>query len=211
MALQVPKRFSLRKRAVSRRGAVSAPTSARPSRVSPRRLEFKCRASRPGKVVTALRSTCQSRIALPSKTSDFSFGSGCRGSPSLSKMGMPSVMLLRAKCKCSRQGKALAASMFNRVSHVTRVLLSTRFRTQHTKGLRTKRAPRPSVGAPRGTGRVPPPGNGAKRVRVSDSHSSCGQSSQMAAASAQSAIRHLSSQRLFRLGRLQSPCQTSSG
>mmetsp|Transcript_38106 Transcript_38106/g.109971 ORF Transcript_38106/g.109971 Transcript_38106/m.109971 type:complete len:277 (-) Transcript_38106:226-1056(-) len=185
--------------------------SASPSRVSPRRLELRCRASKLGNVVTALRSTHQSMMPLPSRTSDFSLGNGFRVSPSRSKMGMPSASLLYAKCRCSRPGKTAAASMFSSVSHVTIVLFSTNVRTRQTKGCSTRRWSHLSVGAPRGTGRTPPAGKGSRRVLVSDSQSSCGQSSHMETTSAQSPSKHLSSQRLFKFGRLQSPSHTSSG
>mmetsp|Transcript_30520 Transcript_30520/g.97551 ORF Transcript_30520/g.97551 Transcript_30520/m.97551 type:complete len:311 (+) Transcript_30520:411-1343(+) len=213
MARHELKRFSLRKRAVSRRGVASAANSERPSSVSPRWFPLRCKASRLGKVEMARRITSQSWMPFPSNTSDFSLGNGhrCSAPAPCSSSGIPSVKLLCAKWRCSRLGKRPAASMASNASHVTMVLVITSVRTRQTNGCSTKRWSQRSVGAFLGIGSCPPGGGGAKRVLAKDSHSSCGQSSQMATTSAQSFSIVLSSQRLFRFGRLQSPAHTSSG
>mmetsp|Transcript_41293 Transcript_41293/g.106853 ORF Transcript_41293/g.106853 Transcript_41293/m.106853 type:complete len:271 (-) Transcript_41293:477-1289(-) len=200
--------FSLRKIAVIRRGMPA--TSSRPSADRPSSLELRCSASKLGSETMARFSTRQSATPLPSSTIDFSFGIGCRSKPESS--GTPSERPLCARCKCSRRGKTCSSSKARRVSQVTLEPLSTSVRTLHWKGSRTILALTVSAGRPLGSGsRQEPSATGLRRVLDSDSHSRFGQSSQIAATSAHSVMRHLSSHRLFRFGRDQSPCQTSSG
>mmetsp|Transcript_86095 Transcript_86095/g.240727 ORF Transcript_86095/g.240727 Transcript_86095/m.240727 type:complete len:331 (+) Transcript_86095:356-1348(+) len=230
MACHDEMRFSLRKRATSRRGVWSAATSASPSKVSPSRLPLRCSASNVGKVAMARLITRQSDMQLASSMSVFKpcRGRRCKcqvsdegpaGAPASStsairSSGMPSASLFCARCKCSRQGKRPTASSEKTSCQLTIVLLRTSVRTWHLKGARAKRSLQTKAGAPRGDGNGTPSaalgGTGAKRVFANDNQSSRGQSSQIAATSDQLSRSVLSNHKLLRFGRLQSPSHTSS-
>mmetsp|Transcript_22380 Transcript_22380/g.62829 ORF Transcript_22380/g.62829 Transcript_22380/m.62829 type:complete len:214 (-) Transcript_22380:407-1048(-) len=213
MAAHEPRRLSLRDSVVSRRGHAQSAAPARPSRVSPSKFSLRCSASSFGNTATERWSTRQSEMPFPSNTMDRSCGNGRRGSPSApgSSSGTPSASWLCARCRCSRKGKALAASRPSSVCHVTSVQFSTSVRTRHTEGAQLRRVSGSPTGWSRGAASPPPGGRGLRRVFVRESHSSCGHSSQIASTSAQSSSRVLSSQKLFRFGKLQSPSQMLSG